>query len=214
MLQFQIVLGYPFWIVNGKEYFGRAFQLGRQFLFKWTVNWRFVRQDIFLSKEFAVGLLAANAATLAIFGFTRWLRPSGLSPLGMAMSLFKPLPEKAQRQIHRNLTPDFVLNSVLTSMVIGLLCARSLHYQFFAYIAWSTPFLLWRSGMSPYLVVIIWSVQEWAWNVYPSTPSSSMAVVGCLLIQILGVWYGTRTAFADVKPPSGDDEVDDHAHAE
>ena len=199
MLQVQIVIGYPFWSVNGKAYFGRAFELGRQFLFKWTVNWRFIGEKRFLSKEFATGLLVANASLLAVFGLTRWLRPSGLSPLGMAKTVFKPLPPKVQQRIRRNVTPDFVLTSVLTSMIIGVLCARSLHYQFYAYIAWSTPFLLWKSGMRPYLVCAIWAAQEWAWNVYPSTETSSVVVVGCLTVQVVGVWWGTRKEFADIK---------------
>lgn len=211
MLQMQIVIGYPFWSVNGQAYFGRAFELGRKFLFKWTVNWRFIGEKRFLSKEFATGLLVANAAILGVFTLTRWLRPSGLSPWGMAMTVFKPLPEHVRRLIRRSVTADFILTSVLTSMIIGVLCARSLHYQFYAYIAWSTPFLLWKSGMPPYLVVAIWAAQEWAWNIYPSTETSSMVVVGCLLSQVVAVWWGTRKEFSDAKPLEQEEsETKDH----
>ena len=206
MLQMQIVVGFQFWSVNARAYFGRAFELGRRFLFKWTVNWRFLGKQRFLSREFAIGLLVANAAILGIFLQTRWLRPSGLSPLGMAKTIFKPLPPKVQQRIRRNVTPDFVLTAILTSMIIGMLCARSLHYQFYAYIAWSIPFLLWKSGMPPYLVCAVWAVQEWAWNVYPSPGTSSVIVVGCLSVQVVGVWWGTRNEFADVKPLEKEDE--------
>ena len=212
MLQVQIVIGYPFWSVNGQAYFGRAFELGRQFLFKWTVNWRFVDEKTFQSSQFAMWLLVANAALLGAFLLLRWLRPSGLSPLGMAKTIFKPLPEQVQRRIRRSVTPDFILTSVLTSLIIGILCARSLHYQFYAYIAWSTPFLLWKTGMPPYLVCAIWAAQEWAWNVYPSTETSSIVVVGCLAIQVVGVWWGTRSEFADVKPLEQEEgDTKDHA---
>lgn len=197
MLQVQIVIGYPFWSVNGQAYFGRAFELGRKFLYRWTVNWRFVGEKTFLSKEFANGLLVAHATLLGLFLFTRWLRPSGLSPFGMAKTIFKPFPEHVQRSIRRNVTADFILTSILTSMIIGVLCARSLHYQFYAYIAWSTPFLLWKSRMPIYLVFALWAAQEWAWNVYPSTETSSMIVVGCLLAQVIGVWWGTRNEFPE-----------------
>ena len=213
MLQMQIVVGFQFWSVNAKAYFGRAFELGRQFLFKWTVNWRFVGEERFLSRDFAVGLLVANAAILGVFLQTRWLRPSGLSPIGMAKTVFKPLPPKVQQAIRRSVDPGFILTAILTSMVIGMLCARSLHYQFYAYIAWSTPFLLWRSRMPPYLVCIIWAVQEWAWNVYPSTETSSIVVVGCLFIQVVGIWLGTRNEFADVRPLEEEDE-DTKGHTE
>ena len=114
-------------------------------------------------------------------------------------TLFRPLPPLVQQQLSLNITPDFVMTTVLSSMMIGLLCARSLHYQFYAYIAWSSPFLLWKSGLHPILIYLVWAAQEWAWNVYPSTNISSMVVVGCLAIQVFGVWWGTRDDFADVR---------------
>lgn len=205
MAQVQVLLGLPFWTTNGKGYVGRAFQLTRQFLFKWTVNWRFLGEQIFLSKAFSMALLGVHGVLLALFILTRWLRPSGLSVPALVKTIFKPLPPKLQQRLSRNVTPDFILTSILTSTIIGLLCARSLHYQFYAYIAWSTPFLLWKSGIPSYLVYVIWAAQEWAWNVYPSTDASSKVVVVCLAVQVLGVWWGSRNEFGDVSPLAEDD---------
>ncbi len=84
-----------------------------------------------------------------------------------------------------------MLTTILTAMLVGCQFARSLHYQFYAYIAWSTPFLLWRSGLHPVLIYGIWAAEEWAWNVYPSADISSMVVVGCLKFTVLIVWLGT-----------------------
>ena len=81
-------------------------------------------------------------------------------------------------------------------MVIGLVFARSLHYQFFAYLGWASPMLLWKSGLHPILIYFVCGTQEWAWQVYPSTTISSLAVVGCLLVQICGIWIGTGNEFA------------------
>ena len=94
------------------------------------------------------------------------------------------------------------MTSILTSMAIGMLCARSLHYQFYAYIAWSTPFLLWKAGLHPILIYAIWGAQEWGWNVYPSTDTSSIVVVGCLFVQVFSVWWGTRNDLAEVSSPA------------
>lgn len=102
-----------------------------------------------------------------------------------------------------------MLTSILSAVVIGCLCARSLHYQFFVYIAWSTPFLLWRSGMHPVLLYGLCFAQEWAWNVYPSTNVSSMVVVGCLAITVGSIWFGTRPHLE--KPRKHEAE---HEHAE
>ena len=59
---------------HGKNYLFKAFNLGRTFLWKWTVNWRFVGEEIFLSKEFALRLLLGHALTLVLFGITRWIK--------------------------------------------------------------------------------------------------------------------------------------------
>ena len=106
------------------------------------------------------------------------------------------------------------MTTMLSATVIGMLCARSLHYQFYAYLAWATPFLLWKAGFHPVLQYALWAAQEWAWNVYPSTPISSMTVVSLLAVQLLGVWWGTRNEFEGVETfgiPEGEKE---HAHTE
>lgn len=105
------------------------------------------------------------------------------------------------------------MTTVLSSIVTGLLCARSLHYQFYTYIAWATPYLLWKSSMHPVLIYTIWVAQELAWNIYPSTELSSAVVVGCLAIQVLGAWWGTRNDFIDVQPPVEEKGIT-HEHTE
>lgn len=92
------------------------------------------------------------------------------------------------------------MSALLTSLSVGLLCARSLHYQFFAYLSWATPFLLWQAGYHPILVYALWLVQEWAWNVYPSTNLSSAAVVLLLGAQVLGVLVNRDRAFPSSPP--------------
>lgn len=72
MLQVQYVIGHKFISKYPREYFSRAFEFTRQFLFRWTVNWRFVGEEMFLSKAFSVGLLGVHIALLGIFAATRW----------------------------------------------------------------------------------------------------------------------------------------------
>lgn len=197
----QYVLAFPFLRANSIGYFSRAFEFSRQFLFQWTVNWRFLGEETFKSRKLAIILALCNISQVVFFAENRWTRPSGLSMIGIANTLFNPLRPRVQQQMSLRITPTFVLTSILTSMILGLLCARTLHYQFYAYIAWSSPFLLWRSGLHPVIIYLVWGVQEWAWNVYPSTNISSILVVGCLLLQVSGVWWGTKDDFAEVKTP-------------
>ena len=194
MAQVQVTLAVPF-MSHAIGYLTRSFEFSRVFLFKWTVNWRFIGEQMFLSKSFATALTMIHLTLLASFLWTRWSRPSGLSIPVIVSTAWDPLPPKVQQKIYLNIKPSFIMTAILTSMTIGMLCARSLHYQFYAYIAWSTPFLLWKSGLHPVLIYTIWAVQEWAWNVYPSTNISSQVVVGSLAVQVFAVWQGTNEEF-------------------
>jgi alpha-1,3-mannosyltransferase len=107
-----------------------------------------------------------------------------------ALHFEEPLGD-IQPLVSQRVTPRDILTIVLTGNVIGLLFARSLHYQFYAYLAWATPFLLWRSGLHPILQLGLWAAQEWAWNVYPSTDLSSQIVVVVLAVTVANVWWGT-----------------------
>lgn len=203
MAQLQTVLALPFLPVNAMGYLGRAFELSRQFMFKWTVNWRFVGEDTFLSREFSVALLVGHVSALVLFATTRWLRPAGKPIMTLVQNTLKlkePL-QNTQQAVSIRVSPQYILTTILTANAIGVLFARSLHYQFYAYIAWATPFLLWRSGMHPILQYVLWAAQEWAWNVYPSTDASSMVVVGILFMTVMGIWWGTRKDFIN---PKGD----------
>ena len=154
-------------------------------------------EETFLSSTFSQRLSLAHVALLGIFVLTRWTRPSGLSVPDLFRRIFRPIPARLEHMISLRVTASFTMTTILSSTAIGMLCARSLHYQFYAYIAWATPFLLWRSGLHPLLIYSVWGVQEWAWNVYPSTNVSSITVVTCLALQVFGVWWGTRNDFVD-----------------
>lgn len=65
-------LGLPFLQGYPREYLTGAFDFSRVFLYEWTVNWRFVPEDVFLSKLFAKGLLIVHLVILVIFLLNRW----------------------------------------------------------------------------------------------------------------------------------------------
>ncbi|KAJ4387127.1 dolichyl-P-Man:Man(5)GlcNAc(2)-PP-dolichol alpha-1,3-mannosyltransferase [Gnomoniopsis smithogilvyi] len=187
----QVLIAIPF-LQYPWAYLSRAFEFSRQFFFKWTVNWRFVGEETFLSKQFSQTLLALHASILLTFILTRWLPATGKTIPDILRATFNG-KGKGQNwgPLFKGFSPKFILTTVLTANVIGLLFARSLHYQFYAYLAWSTPYLLWRSGLHPVLQYTLWAAQEWAWNVFPSTPISSAVVVAIMAITVALVWYGT-----------------------
>ena len=149
-----------------------------------------------------MGLLSLHVLLVLLFAQTRWTRPSRRNMIGLASFYLRGAPGDDVRArgayldeldtIADRVTPEFITTTLLASNAIGMLCARSLHYQFYSWLVWSTPYLLWKSGLHPALVVGVWGAQEWAWNQYPSTNVSSGVVVGCLLVQVMGVWWGSR----------------------
>lgn len=185
------MIAIPFLRKDVWAYLGRAFELTRTFKYEWTVNWKFLSEETFLSPNFSRLLIILHLALLALFITTRWMRPLGRSPRDLLfLGAANPSPE-AQRNIIAQLSSDFILTSILTSISIGALCARSLHYQFYSWIAWGTPFLLYKSKINPLLQVAVWFGQELAWNQYPPNELSSRLVVGCLAVVVVQVWNGT-----------------------
>jgi alpha-1,3-mannosyltransferase len=141
-----------------------------------------------------MALLALHATVLLVFMASRWLRPADRPLLSMvpAFLQFKsPFTELEERRISHYVTPEYVMTTILSANVIGLLFARSLHYQFYAYLAWATPYLLWRASPHPLLIFPLWLAQEWAWNVFPSTNISSAVVVNVLIATVTIVYFGT-----------------------
>ncbi|VDL81024.1 unnamed protein product [Nippostrongylus brasiliensis] len=65
----QIAVGLPFLLHDPIAYVRRSFDLGRVFLYKWTVNWRFLPEEIFLSTRFHLMLLLCHLLVLAVFGY-------------------------------------------------------------------------------------------------------------------------------------------------
>ncbi|XP_061152018.1 dol-P-Man:Man(5)GlcNAc(2)-PP-Dol alpha-1,3-mannosyltransferase [Syngnathus typhle] len=180
----QLLLGLPFLLENPVGYLTRAFDLGRQFMFKWTVNWRFLPEWLFLNRSFHFLLLAAHLLSLLLFALRRWKR-SGESPLEL---LKKPGKRKVPAQ--KNTVNQIVL-ILFTSNFIGMCFSRSLHYQFYVWYFHTLPFLLWSGGvkkMAHLLRVLILGLVELSWNTYPSTCSSSIALQVCHVVILLCLW--------------------------
>ncbi|XP_021469661.1 dol-P-Man:Man(5)GlcNAc(2)-PP-Dol alpha-1,3-mannosyltransferase [Oncorhynchus mykiss] len=181
----QILLGLPFLMENPIGYMTRAFDLGRQFMFKWTVNWRFLPEWLFLSRYFHLVLLAAHLLALLLFALRRWKRPGE--------SIMDLLKEPAKRVIPaQKLTSDQMVLILFTSNFIGMCFSRSLHYQFYVWYFHTLPFLLWSGGvkkLAHLLRVLILGLVELSWNTYPSTTHSSAALHVCHLIMLLSLWF-------------------------
>ncbi|XP_020309033.2 dol-P-Man:Man(5)GlcNAc(2)-PP-Dol alpha-1,3-mannosyltransferase isoform X1 [Oncorhynchus kisutch] len=186
----QLLLGLPFLMENPIGYMTRAFDLGRQFMFTWTVNWRFLPEWLFLSRYFHLVLLAAHLLALLLFALRRWKRPEE--------SIMELLKEPDKRVLlAQKLTSDQMVLILFTSNFIGMCFSRSLHYQFYVWYFHTLPFLLWSGGvkkLAHLLRVLILGLVELSWNTYPSTIYSSAALHLCHLIMLLSLWFAQPPA--------------------
>jgi len=177
----QVVLALPFLLVNPWSYLMRSFDLGRVFLYEWTVNWKFLPEEIFLDRYFHFGLLILHILALASFA------PSWIEYMKTYFTLeaYTKTPESVEPL---KIRAQLVLFPLFVSNFIGICFSRSLHYQFYVWYYHTIPYLLWSTRLPVRAKLSIFGVIEFCWNTFPATQFSSSALVFCHLLMLLGLW--------------------------
>lgn len=178
------------------QYLSNAFDFSRTFLYKWTVNWRFVPEDIFLSRSFHKSLLFLHGLILlcfAAFKFTKkHMVGKKFKTLVSDFFLFyKTTVSPDNVLLDQSLGPKYVFLILSISNLVGVLCSRSLHYQFLSWYYWQFPALLWFANFNNYVGTIIWLLHEYSWNVYPSSKLSSGILVSVLGLVVGRIFFNT-----------------------
>lgn len=174
----QIILAIPFLLVNPLGYLMRSFDIGRQFLFKWTVNWRFLPIEIFENRSFHIALLVLHISILVFFAFCRWkyLLPT------LDFSLSRKMENS------KNLGPSQIVIPLFTSNFIGMCFSRSLHYQFYVWYFHTLHYLVCATTLPTVFKLLILGMIELCWNTYPSTDWSSGLLHVCHLVLLQQLW--------------------------
>lgn len=73
----QAALGAPFLLTHPRSYLSRAFELSRVFMWQWTVNWRFLPEETFVSPRWAAALLCAHLVALLALAHFSWSAADG-----------------------------------------------------------------------------------------------------------------------------------------
>lgn len=196
----QVLLGLPFLVSYPVAYLSGAFNLGRVFIHYWSVNFKFVPEPIFISKEFAVALLVAHLGLLTIFANYIWCKHEGgmlsfvyskccsttnqISNL-VSSSVKKPDSDRTGSKLLR---AEHIATVMFAGNFIGIVCARSLHYQFYSWYFYSLPYLLWKTPFPTLVRLILFGVVESCWNVYPSNVYSSTLLLLAHLLILGGLW--------------------------
>ncbi|XP_057965594.1 dol-P-Man:Man(5)GlcNAc(2)-PP-Dol alpha-1,3-mannosyltransferase isoform X2 [Malania oleifera] len=194
----QILLGLPFIISHPIAYLARAFNLGRVFIHFWSVNFKFVPEPVFVSREFAMSLLAAHLGLLFAFAHYRWCKHEGglfnflhsrFVSMKLKLAVSSSFPIKQLKDSNSKiLTTEHIVTTMFVGNFIGIICARSLHYQFYSWYFYSLPYLLWRASFPTLLRLLLFTMVEVCWNIYPSNVFSSALLLCAHLVILWGIW--------------------------
>jgi alpha-1,3-mannosyltransferase len=99
-----------------------------------------------------------------------------------------------------------IVTILFTSNFVGIVFARSLHYQFYSWYAQQLPLLLWRTRYPVPIKCVIKTADyevsdllrrlllllgiEYSWNVFPSTNLSSYILNTSHALILAGLWFG------------------------
>ncbi|XP_053675087.1 lethal(2)neighbour of tid protein 2 [Anopheles nili] len=252
----QLVLGAPFLLTYPWQYLKGSFDLGRVFEHKWTVNYRFLEQELFENKTFHLALLGLHLTLLVVFAspcykyFQNYCRlrqlevmlapqieaqnkaekekmkktkkpqavagktnkteeklsedqekflksfEKGIKKMSGKQPKVEHIPEEPEPtataagnkfSIHFDRSTQLALLPIFLSNFIGIVCARSLHYQFYVWYFHSLPYLTWYTEFTNSLKFLLLLLVEFCWNTYPSTVLSSLVLHTCHLILLYGI---------------------------
>lgn len=134
-----------------------------------------------ISKSVAVTLLFLHLALLCVFAVRKW------------KYLF--LERKTSTHSPAPLHPNTIVTCLFCCNFIGVVFARSLHYQFYSWYFHQLPFLLYaaRDTLPLYFGVPLLIIIEIIWNIFPSTPLSSLSLQFAHLILLLSLLFSHNT---------------------
>lgn len=100
----------------------------------------------------------------------------------------KPVEEDPKKvEIHFDQCVQLALLPIFLINFIGVICARSLHYQFYVWYFHSLPYLSWFTDYHTSFKILILLLIEFCWNQYPSTIFSSLLLHACHMVLLVGV---------------------------
>jgi alpha-1,3-mannosyltransferase len=104
------------------------------------------------------------------------------------------------------LDSHFIITTVFTSNFIGIVFARTLHYQFYVWYFHTLPFLLWHTQLPTAIRLFVMAAIEVSFNVYPATYWSSL-LLQAAHITLLVALYLSPAPLAQSTPAAANGET-------
>jgi alpha-1,3-mannosyltransferase len=145
----QVIIGYPFLSTYPIQYIKKAFEFNRIFFYKWTVNYKFLTEEIFLNQFLSKMLLLLTIITLIIFAM-KWIKEN------MKVIINNKRKKENEKEVEKGfftmypkgikLNSYFIVITIFTSNFIGITFARTIHYQFYSWYYHTIPLLLYHGS--------------------------------------------------------------------
>jgi alpha-1,3-mannosyltransferase len=160
----QIVLAMPFLVYDPVGYFSKAFELDRVFSYRWTVNYKFLPEDLFADRRFGAALLVLTASCWTVAYWRRWRHRDYTRARSVCLTLFE-------------------------SNLIGVILSRTMHYQFYSWFFHQLPYVLFFScSAAPKSVhFVIIALVDYAFTVYPSSALSGALLMVSLCFTLVAI---------------------------
>ncbi|XP_076181662.1 alg3, alpha-1,3- mannosyltransferase [Ptiloglossa arizonensis] len=182
----QLILGLPFILNNALTYIKGAFNFGRVFEFKWTVNWRFLPKHVFIHPYFHALLLSLHILML-LYCAPKWIKyMKSYAKLKYIEKSLQPQLKKKEKVDTSTMSQLFIL-PMFAANFIGIVFSRSLHYQFYIWYYHTLPYIAWCTSYKTVIKLTILGIIELCWNTYPSTVFSSVSLHICHLMLLFGL---------------------------
>ena len=188
----QLVLGAPFLITHPLSYISRAFNFSKDFEYKWSVNFKFLSEELFLNKTFGHFLLAILVIMLLSTAHFVWcVKEGGLIRylrVHWDGNVDKYKNKKKKKNNKRSVVDgEYFLDRLFLCNFMGIVFAKSLHYQFYVWYFHTLPYLAWRSRSSLLLKWMTVLCFEILWNWFPSNHVTSLFLCIIHLELLYGV---------------------------
>ncbi|KAG5465504.1 hypothetical protein CUR178_00209 [Leishmania enriettii] len=206
----QVTAGLPFLAYHYKAYISKSFEFGRVFSHRWSVNYQFLDAEVFEQPEFGKVLLAMTVLTWVLLWRTRWASRTYLTDA--EAHVLHPVIADTRRQntfarcsaakdeetVEKKAQEQAVYVSTLLTFfeanLIGVIFARSIHYQFYTWFFYTLPFLFAYTTCPRLLQLLSFALIRHGFEVYPPTATTSMLLQGGFALALFALLFSGNDA--------------------
>lgn len=216
----QVIVGLPFLLHNPAAYVSGAFNFKHAFGQEVSINFQNINTSVFYSPIFAYSLLGCTAGSWILLWRLRWSKMSYLTP--MEARLVRPvIPDGLQRpQLASSLASYAevgdkadalseaeeqavfaqVVLTLFESNMVGVIFAKSLHFQFFSWFFFSVPYILHYTTLPHILRIGAFALIRQSFDSpFPTPLSSTLLQIG-FAVTFIGMLFFSKDAGASATP--------------